>query len=74
MNRGLVARIHNEEAKDENKDTDGNEPKKTSKKKKGLSSEVFKDERFGKMFENEVRHSDQLETWLMVVTFERHFP
>lgn len=45
----------NEEA-NENKDTDGNEIKKKSKKKE-LSSEIFKDERFAKMFENKVWES-----------------
>lgn len=51
VNRTLAARIlENEEAEDEKKDADN--AKKTSKKKKGLSSDVLKDERFAAMFEN----------------------
>lgn len=76
VNRDLAAHIlDNEkaEAEDEKKDTDGNETKKTSKKKKGLSSEVLKDERFAKMFEIKVWQSDQLETWLIVVTSRCEF-
>lgn len=55
MNRSLAARIFvNEEEENENKDTNGNETKKKSKKKKELSGEIFKDERFAKLFENKV--------------------
>lgn len=54
MNRTLAARIlENEEVDDEKKDADY--AKKTSKKKKGLSSDVLKDERFAAMFENKVK-------------------
>lgn len=55
VNRGLAARIlENEEAENEKKDDDDNENKKKLKKKKSLSSDVFKDERFAGMFENKV--------------------
>ena len=55
VNRELAARIlENEEAVNERKDTEDNETKKTSKRKKGISSEIFKDERFADMFNNEV--------------------
>ncbi|OMO65302.1 pre-rRNA-processing protein ESF1 [Corchorus olitorius] len=54
VNQDLAERIlENEEAENEKIDTDGNETKKTSKKKKGaLSTEIFKDDRFAQMFEN----------------------
>ena len=56
VNQDLAERIlENEEAEDEKKDTGGNETKKISKKKKGaLSTDIFKDDRFGQMFENKV--------------------
>lgn len=55
VNRQLAARIlENEEAENENKDVDVHEIKKASKKKKGISSEIFKDERFAEMFRDEV--------------------
>ena len=56
VNQDLAERIlENEEAENEKKDTDGNETKKISKKKKGaLSTDIFKDDRFGQMFENKV--------------------
>jgi len=54
VNRQLAARIlENGEAENEYKDADV-EIKKTSKKKKGISSEIFKDERFAEMFRDEV--------------------
>ncbi|KAA8517258.1 hypothetical protein F0562_017490 [Nyssa sinensis] len=60
VNRVLAAHLlENEEAENEKKDAenekkdaDGVDTKKTSKKKKGLTSEVLKDERFASMFEN----------------------
>lgn len=56
VNRVLAARIlEDEEAENETKDADGGDAiKKKSKKKKALSSDVFKDERFAAMFENKV--------------------
>lgn len=55
VNRVLAARIlEDEEAENETKDADGDDIKKKSKKKKALSSDVFKDERFTAMFENKV--------------------
>ncbi|XP_015902996.3 uncharacterized protein LOC107435875 [Ziziphus jujuba] len=59
VNRSLAARILVNEEANENKDTDGNEIKKKSKKKE-LSSEIFKDERFAKMFENKDFEIDEL--------------
>lgn len=54
VNRQLAARIlENGEAENEYKGADV-EIKKTSKKKKGISSEIFKDERFAEMFRDEV--------------------
>ncbi|KAL2226031.1 nucleolar protein 10 [Sesamum indicum] len=59
VNRALAARLLEEEEElNENKGTDDadvqktSDAKKTSKKKKGLTSEVLKDERFTAMFEN----------------------
>ncbi|KAF2314635.1 hypothetical protein GH714_028121 [Hevea brasiliensis] len=53
VNRDLAARIlENEEVENEKKDADENETKKPSKKKKGLSSELFQDERFASLFKN----------------------
>ncbi|XVF30399.1 hypothetical protein REPUB_Repub16aG0053900 [Reevesia pubescens] len=54
VNQDLAERIlENEEAENEKKDTDGNETKKTSKKKKGaLSTDIFKDDRFAQIFED----------------------
>lgn len=60
VNRGLAARIlENEEAENEKKDDDDNENKKKLKKKKALSSDVFKDERFAAMFENKDYQIDE---------------
>uniref|UniRef100_A0A2N9HUK5 Uncharacterized protein n=1 Tax=Fagus sylvatica TaxID=28930 RepID=A0A2N9HUK5_FAGSY len=60
VNRELAARIlENEEAVNERKDTEDNETKKTSKRKKGISSEIFKDERFADMFNNEEFEIDE---------------
>lgn len=56
VNRVLAARLlENDEAENENKGSDDNEIKKKLKKKKGLNSEVLKDERFAAMFENKVK-------------------
>ncbi|KAL2476495.1 embryo sac development arrest 7 [Abeliophyllum distichum] len=59
VNRNLAARLlEEEEAQTEKKDADGvdtqktSDVKKTSKKKKGLTSDVLKDDRFTEMFEN----------------------
>ncbi|KAL6970014.1 hypothetical protein U1Q18_029722 [Sarracenia purpurea var. burkii] len=53
VNRVLAARLlENEEAENERKDEIGADTKKTSKKKKGLSIDILKDERFAAMFEN----------------------
>ncbi|KAJ4716803.1 Nucleolar protein 10-like [Melia azedarach] len=60
VNRGLAARIlENEEAENETKEADDDELKKKSKKKKGLGSDVFKDERFAAMFENKDYQIDE---------------
>ncbi|XP_059667403.1 uncharacterized protein LOC132312873 [Cornus florida] len=60
VNRILAARLlENEEAENEKKDADSADTKKTSKKKKGLSSEVLKDERFAAMFENKEFEIDE---------------
>ncbi|XP_022971181.1 nucleolar protein 10 isoform X2 [Cucurbita maxima] len=55
VNRRLANQIlEEEEAETEKKDEeDVNKAKKASKKKKGLSSEIFQDERFANMFKNE---------------------
>ncbi|XP_022933434.1 nucleolar protein 10 [Cucurbita moschata] len=55
VNRRLANQIlEEEEAGTEKKDEeDVNKTKKASKKKKGLSSEIFQDERFANMFKNE---------------------
>nr|XP_023872476.1 nucleolar protein 10 [Quercus suber] len=59
VNRQLAARIlENGEAENENKDVDV-EIKKISKKKKGISSEIFKDERFAEMFRDEEFEIDE---------------
>ncbi|KAM7505254.1 hypothetical protein LguiB_004158 [Lonicera macranthoides] len=55
VNRTLAARLlENEEGETEKKDSDEAAviTKKTSKKRKGLTTEVMKDERFAAMFEN----------------------
>ena len=55
VNRVLAARLlEDEDVETEKKDDNGADAKKTSKKKKGLSSDVLKDERFTEMFENKV--------------------
>ena len=57
VNRALAARLLEEEEElNENKGADDADVQKTSKKKKGLTSEVLKDERFTAMFENKVFH------------------
>ncbi|XP_027065302.2 uncharacterized protein [Coffea arabica] len=53
VNRGLAARLlEDEDAENEGRDIDNGDTKKISKKKKGLTSEVMKDDRFAAMFEN----------------------
>lgn len=60
VNRVLAARLlENDEAENENKGSDDNEIKKKLKKKKGLNSEVLKDERFAAMFENKDYQIDE---------------
>ena len=55
VNRGLAARLlEDEDAENEGRDIDNGDTKKISKKKKGLTSEVMKDDRFAAMFENKV--------------------
>ncbi|KAJ8570780.1 hypothetical protein K7X08_037752 [Anisodus acutangulus] len=52
VNRSLVTQIlENEEAENIKEDVDGVDAKKTSKKKKGLTSDIMKDDRFKRMFE-----------------------
>ncbi|XP_057974962.1 uncharacterized protein LOC131162470 [Malania oleifera] len=65
VNRVLAARLlENEEAENEKKDAGGVDTKKTSKKK-GLSSEILKDERFVQLFENkEFEVDEQSEEYL----------
>ncbi|XP_024029334.1 nucleolar protein 10 isoform X2 [Morus notabilis] len=61
VNRNLAQKIlDNEEADSEKKDNDDKDTKKTSKKKKTLGSDIFKDERFAKMFENKDFQIDEL--------------
>lgn len=57
VNRSLAARLlENDEAEAGNNETVDPDTKKKSKKKKGLTTEILKDKRFGAMFENEVLH------------------
>ena len=57
VNRALAAQLLEEEEElNENKGGDDADVQKTSKKKKGLMSEVLKDERFTVIFENKVFH------------------
>lgn len=59
VNRHLAARIYeNEEDDDEPIKDDSNEKKKPSRRNKGLGVEIFKDDRFGDMFVNEVHYID----------------
>ncbi|KAL6504932.1 hypothetical protein OROHE_023690 [Orobanche hederae] len=62
VNRTLAAKILEEEEEQnvKNGDTDGANVKKTSKKKRGIPSEVLKDERFKAMFQNKDFEVDQL--------------
>lgn len=57
VNRLLAARLleKQEEEEAEKKLDDADMKKKTSKKNKGLSSEILRDERFAAMFENKVQ-------------------
>ena len=56
VNRSLAARLLEEEGLNANKGADDADVQKTSKNKKGLTSEVLKDMRFTTMFENKVFH------------------
>ena len=69
VNRLLAARIlENEEAEDEMKDVDDpHTKKKSSKKKKALSSDILKDERFKALFENKVQIIDFLPSLLLSI-------
>ncbi|KAJ4958993.1 hypothetical protein NE237_026104 [Protea cynaroides] len=61
VNRALAARLlEDEEVEGEVKDVDVAITKKSSKKKKGLSSEMLKDDRFASMFENKDFEVDEL--------------
>lgn len=55
VNRRLAAQLHeNEVAEDEKREAEDADTNKKSKKKKGLTTEIMKDERFSAMFENKV--------------------
>lgn len=54
VNRTLAKSILDNEDAENETNVDDNETKKPAKKKKALASDILKDERFGKMFENEV--------------------
>ncbi|PON88889.1 Guanine nucleotide-binding protein, beta subunit [Trema orientale] len=61
VNRILAKQIvENEEAENAKKDADDEDIKRPSKKKKALSSDIFKDERFMKMFEHKDFEIDEL--------------
>lgn len=61
VNRILAKQIvENEEAENAKKDADDEDIKRPSKKKKALSSDIFKDERFLKMFEHKDFEIDEL--------------
>ncbi|KAL3534586.1 hypothetical protein ACH5RR_003047 [Cinchona calisaya] len=61
VNRDLGARlIEDEDAENEKKDVDSADPKKTSKKKKGITIADLKDGRFDAMFENKDFEIDKL--------------
>lgn len=69
VNRTLAARLlENEEGETEKKDSDEAAAitKKTSKKRKGLTTEVMKDERFAAMFENKVLQHVQFHLPLLI--------
>ncbi|XP_060178277.1 uncharacterized protein LOC132608238 [Lycium barbarum] len=51
VNRTLANSLEDEEADNLKEDVDGVDAKKTSKKKKGLTSDIMKDERFKSIFE-----------------------
>ncbi|KAL0404824.1 UNVERIFIED_CONTAM: Nucleolar protein 10 [Sesamum radiatum] len=74
VNRALAARLLEEEEElNENKGADDadvqktSDAKKTSKKKKGLTSEVLKDERFTAMFENKDFEVDEFSNEYMAL-------
>ncbi|XP_054802199.1 uncharacterized protein LOC129305974 isoform X2 [Prosopis cineraria] len=52
VNRALAARLLESEEAENEKDTDDDEAKKVSKKKKGLSMQDLRDDRFAAMFTN----------------------
>lgn len=63
VNRNLAARLlENEEAEDEMTNADDTDTKKKSKKNKGLSSKILKDERFADLFENKDFEVDEFST------------
>lgn len=63
VNRGLAAKIlENEDEENEKKIAEIDKNEKKSKKKKGLTSEIFKDERFEAMFKKEVKQTNYLLT------------
>ncbi|WCJ27307.1 Nucleolar protein 10 [Euphorbia peplus] len=60
VNRKLAGDIlENEETENEKKEIDENDTKKPSKKKKGISSELFEDNRFNSLFQNEEFEIDE---------------
>lgn len=56
VNRRLAAQLHEDEiAENEKREVeDADASKKSKKKKKGLTTEIMKDDRFAAMFENKV--------------------
>ncbi|XP_038970616.1 nucleolar protein 10 isoform X2 [Phoenix dactylifera] len=62
VNRLLAARLHEKQEAEEaeTKLEDADTKKKTSKKNRGLSSEILRDERFAAMFENKDFEVDEL--------------
>lgn len=60
VNRRLAAQLHeNEVTEDEKREAEGADTNKKSKKKKGLTTEIMKDERFAAMFENKEFEIDE---------------
>ncbi|XP_047316243.1 nucleolar protein 10 [Impatiens glandulifera] len=63
VNRDLYSRLHeNDEPVEENKDVDGTntDVKRSSKKRKGLNSDIVKDDRFNSIFENKDFEIDEM--------------
>lgn len=54
INRTLAKELLENEEAENMEDVDGVDAKKISKKKKGLTADILKDERFGGMFANKV--------------------